>query len=61
MSKRREADQAGVPGKGHCRPQSDEERVLGQIANGDVRVGPDAAREIAAKQEAAYGSAFRKK
>jgi hypothetical protein len=37
----------------------DAERVLGQIERGEVRAGPEAAREIAAKAEAAYGEAFR--
>lgn len=37
---------------------TDTERVLGQIARGEVRAGRDAAREIAAKAEAAYGGAW---
>ncbi|MFH9610475.1 hypothetical protein [Streptomyces sp. NPDC017448] len=36
----------------------DHARVLGQIARGEVRAGADAAREIAARHEAAYGGAF---
>ncbi|HZF92024.1 hypothetical protein [Streptomyces sp.] len=36
----------------------DTERVLGQIERGEVWVGPDAAREIAARQQEAYGDAF---
>ncbi|GGR70787.1 MULTISPECIES: hypothetical protein [Streptomyces] len=39
-------------------PMQDHERVLGQIERGEVRVGPDTAREIAARQEKAYGDAF---
>lgn len=37
---------------------ADTERVLGQIERGEVRAGRDAAREIAAKAQAAYGSAW---
>ncbi|MFF3151894.1 hypothetical protein [Streptomyces sp. NPDC057910] len=37
---------------------TDAERVLGQIERGECRVGPDAAREIAARHEAAYGAAW---
>lgn len=36
----------------------DAERVLGQIARGEVLAGPEAARQIAARHEAAYGAAF---
>jgi hypothetical protein len=39
-------------------PSFDTERVLGQIERGEMRCGPDAAREIAARAEAAYGGAF---
>ncbi|MEU0978509.1 hypothetical protein ABZ488_04765 [Streptomyces griseus] len=39
-------------------PTSDSARVLGQIARGEVRAGAEGAREIAARHEAAYGSAF---
>ncbi|MEW2351488.1 hypothetical protein AB0904_27945 [Streptomyces sp. NPDC006684] len=38
----------------------DADRVLGQIERGEVRVGPDAAREIAARHEARYGSVWAK-
>lgn len=38
------------------KPTPDHERVLGQIARGEVRTGPDAAREIAARHQAAYGN-----
>lgn len=41
-----------------ARPTSDAERVLGQIERGEVRVGPDAAREIAARHQAAYGEVW---
>ncbi|MEV5140317.1 hypothetical protein AB0K71_06090 [Streptomyces syringium] len=34
---------------------TDCDRVLGQIARGEVRAGREAAREIAAKHEKAYG------
>ncbi|MFC8862698.1 hypothetical protein [[Kitasatospora] papulosa] len=37
---------------------TDQQRVLGQIERGEVRAGRDAARQIAARHEAAYGSAF---
>ncbi|MFE4717292.1 hypothetical protein ACFRLW_12860 [Streptomyces sp. NPDC056728] len=40
------------------RQSADTTRVLGQIERGEVRAGADAAREIAAKAEAAYGSAW---
>jgi hypothetical protein len=40
-------------------PSPDSERVLGQIQRGEIRVGPDAAREIAARHEAAYGAAWK--
>ncbi|CAM5591964.1 hypothetical protein [Streptomyces purpurascens] len=36
---------------------SDTQRVLGQIERGEIRCGADAAREIAARHETAYGSA----
>ncbi|MEV4335717.1 hypothetical protein [Streptomyces sp. NPDC049590] len=39
-------------------PMRDHERVLGQIERGEVRVGPDTAREIAARHQEAYGEAF---
>lgn len=39
-------------------PTTDAERVLGQIQRGELRCGRDAAREIAAHQEEAYGGAF---
>jgi hypothetical protein len=42
----------------YIRQSADTERVLGQIKRGEVRVGPDAARQIAAKAEAAYGAAW---
>lgn len=40
-------------------PQTDAERILGQIARGEVRANAAAAREIAARHQAAYGDAFR--
>lgn len=39
-------------------PMPDHVRVLGQIERGEVRAGADAAREIAARHEAAYGDAW---
>ncbi|WP_327377950.1 hypothetical protein OG393_30735 [Streptomyces sp. NBC_01216] len=39
-------------------PALDAERVLGQIERGEVRADPDAAREIAARHEAAYGNVW---
>ncbi|MET8978510.1 hypothetical protein ABZX85_23120 [Streptomyces sp. NPDC004539] len=39
-------------------PSTDAERVLGQIERGEVRCGPAAAREIAARHETQYGAAF---
>lgn len=38
-------------------PMTDTQRVLGQIERGEVRAGADAARQIAAKHQAAYGDA----
>lgn len=38
-------------------PTSDTVRVLGQIERGEIRCGADAAREIAARAQAAYGDA----
>lgn len=40
---------------GTLRPATDAERVQGQIERGEVRAGPDAAREIAARIEADGG------
>lgn len=39
-------------------PMPDHERVLGQIARGEVRAGAHAARKIAARHQATYGDAF---
>lgn len=36
---------------------TDTERVLGQMERGEIRAGADAAREIAARHQAAYGDA----
>lgn len=36
---------------------TDAARVLGQIQRGEIRAGADAAREIAARHQAAYGDA----
>ncbi|QJT04402.1 hypothetical protein G9272_32310 [Streptomyces asoensis] len=38
-------------------PSADTDRVLGQIDRGEIRCGADAAREIAARHQAAYGDA----
>jgi phage terminase small subunit len=38
-------------------PMTDSERVLGQIERGEIRAGADAAREVAARHQAAYGDA----
>ena len=40
------------------KPSLDTERVLGQIERGELRCGRNAAREIADRQEDAYGEAF---
>ncbi|GGP55542.1 hypothetical protein GCM10010214_30920 [Streptomyces abikoensis] len=56
MSLRRPGDSAC--GSGRIVPMRDWERVLGQIERGEVRVGPDAVREIAARHEAAYGAVW---
>lgn len=39
-------------------PMPDHVRVIGQIERGEVRAGRDAAREIAARHQAAYGNAW---
>ncbi|MFC5144235.1 hypothetical protein [Streptomyces aureoversilis] len=36
---------------------SEGERALCQAERGEIRIGPDAAREIAARHQAAYGDA----
>lgn len=43
---------------GCVRPQSDAERVLGQIARGEVIAGRTGARMIAARAQAAYGDVW---
>lgn len=52
---RREADRTqGInskEGAGQIRPTTEAERVLGQIERGEVRAGPEAAREIARRIE----------
>lgn len=42
-------------GAGQIRPMSDAERVQGQIDRGEVRAGPQAAREIAQRIESEGG------
>jgi hypothetical protein len=42
----------------HIQPMRDCERVLGQIARGEVLAGAEGARAIAAKHEAAYGDVW---
>lgn len=37
---------------------TDAERILGQLERGEIRCGRDAAREIAARAEKAYGAAW---
>lgn len=37
-------------------PMTDTQRVLGQIERGEVRAGAEAARQIAARHQAAYGN-----
>lgn len=46
------------PGRGHVHPMSEADRVLGQIERGEIRCGPDAAREIAARHQEAYGDVW---
>jgi hypothetical protein len=46
--------------KGHVRPESDAERILGQIERGEVTAGPEGARKIAARHEEAYGDVWKK-
>ncbi|MEV4974407.1 hypothetical protein [Streptomyces scopuliridis] len=48
----------GWPGAGHIRQATDADRILGQIARGEVRTGPAAAREIAARHQEAYGDVW---
>ncbi|MGO4422471.1 hypothetical protein AB4Z54_28135 [Streptomyces sp. MCAF7] len=38
----------------------DHERVLGQMARGEVLAGPEGARRIAARHEAAYGDVWKR-
>ncbi|MFD6415954.1 hypothetical protein [Streptomyces sp. NPDC060194] len=40
------------------RPSNDVERVLGQIARGEISAGRTAARTIAGRHEAAYGDVW---
>ncbi|MDN3056920.1 hypothetical protein PH213_20665 [Streptomyces sp. SRF1] len=42
-------------------PMTDAERVLGQIKRGEVIAGPEGARRIAARHEAAYGVVWRRR
>jgi hypothetical protein len=39
-------------------PPTDADRVLGRIARNEIWVGPDAARAIAARHQAAYGDVW---
>lgn len=41
------------------KPMTDAARVLGQISRGEVQAGPEGARRIAARHEAAYGVVWR--
>jgi hypothetical protein len=41
----------GNPGPGHVTPSSDADRIQNQIDRGEIRTGPDAAREIAQRIE----------
>ncbi|MFJ9037414.1 hypothetical protein ACIRF8_12605 [Streptomyces sp. NPDC102406] len=50
--------EARYGGRRTMRQSTDTERVLGQIERGEVRAGRDAAREIAARAEAAYGAVW---
>lgn len=47
----------GPDDRRRIQPPSDSQRLLGQIERGEVRANPDAAREIAARHQAAYGDA----
>lgn len=40
------------------RGMSDADRITGQITRGEILAGPEGARRIAARHEAAYGAAF---
>ncbi|WP_171108660.1 MULTISPECIES: hypothetical protein [unclassified Streptomyces] len=48
---------AGPNDRRRVQPTTDTHRVLGQIERGEIRCGADAAREIAARHQAAYGDA----
>ncbi|MEV7871455.1 hypothetical protein AB0P17_36390 [Streptomyces sp. NPDC088124] len=48
----------GWPASGHVRQATDADRILGQIERGEVRAGPEAAREIAARHQEAYGAVW---
>lgn len=45
----------GTPPVGAIRRPTDAHRIISQITRGTVRVGPDAAREIARRIEAQHG------
>ncbi|MEV7422824.1 hypothetical protein [Streptomyces sp. NPDC091212] len=45
-------------GPTHTKRPTSAEHVLGQIARGEVRAGPEAAREIAARHQTAYGDVW---
>ncbi|MFJ1581599.1 hypothetical protein [Streptomyces sp. NPDC088182] len=45
-------------GPNHTKRPTSAEHVLGQIERGEVRAGPDAAREIAARHQEAYGDVW---
>lgn len=45
-------------GNRHVRPETDAERVLGQIERGEVVAGPEGARAIARRHQEAYGDVW---
>lgn len=48
----------GNPVNGRIPPNAEDARIIGQIRRGEVIAGPEGARRIAARQEAAYGEVW---
>jgi hypothetical protein len=61
MNRPKDIRRRGLHGtRGAITPPTDAERVLGQIERGEVRAGPEAAREIARRQERQYGDVWKR-
>ncbi|MFB6955527.1 hypothetical protein ACFCYB_00470 [Streptomyces sp. NPDC056309] len=57
MSRTVEYAETAVAKPSTLSPARDRDRILGQIARGEVLAGPEAARRIAARHQEAYGAA----